>query len=56
MYQAGAIDVRLKDWIGCPGLTNGTRDSGELINGVGEEFMSLLDTDARLAPDPTLGP
>jgi len=40
------IDLWLKEWVGCPGMSNGFRDSGELINGIGSSFLELLDTDA----------
>ncbi|MCU1361134.1 MAG: hypothetical protein JWN99_2423 [Ilumatobacteraceae bacterium] len=40
------VDVWLKDWIGCPELTNGVRDSGELINGLGTAFLDRVDPDA----------
>ncbi|MGZ4673383.1 MAG: hypothetical protein ACXV8K_12035 [Ilumatobacteraceae bacterium] len=46
------IDTWLKDWIGCPELSNGTRTSGELINGVGRGFLAGLDADAPPAPLP----
>ena len=46
------VDVWLKDWIGCPELSNGVRTSGELINGVGRGFTSQLDADAAPAPVP----
>jgi hypothetical protein len=44
------VDLWLKDWIGCPELSNGIRASGELINGVGSAFLSQLDADAPPAP------
>ncbi|MGZ7087399.1 MAG: hypothetical protein ACXVIH_13800, partial [Ilumatobacteraceae bacterium] len=46
------IDEWLKDWIGCPELSNGTRTSGELINSVGRGFLARLDADAPPAPLP----
>jgi hypothetical protein len=46
------VDLWLKDWIGCPELSNGVRTSGELINGVGRGFLSQLDADAVPAPLP----
>lgn len=45
-------DLWLKQWYGCPELTNGARASGELINGVGTGFLSLLDELAPPAPQP----
>ena len=44
------VDLWLKDWIGCPELSNGSRYSGELINGVGSAFISQLDAAAPPAP------
>jgi hypothetical protein len=44
------VDLWLKDWIGCPELSNGIRASGELINGVGSVFLSQLDATAPPAP------
>jgi hypothetical protein len=44
------VDLWLKDWIGCPEVGNGTRTSGELINGVGDAFLAQLDADAPRAP------
>jgi hypothetical protein len=44
------VDLWLKDWIGCPELSNGTRYSGELINGVGSAFIFQLDAAAPPAP------
>jgi hypothetical protein len=44
------VDLWLKDWIGCPELSNGSRYSGELINGVGSPFISQLDAAAPPAP------
>jgi hypothetical protein len=46
------VDMWLKDWIGCPELSNGVRTSGELINGVGRGFLAQLDADAAPAPVP----
>ena len=46
------VDVWLKDWIGCPEVSNGTRSSGELINGNGTNFTTLLNAD--LPPIPNL--
>ena len=48
------VDLWLKDWIGCPELSNGIRASGELINGVGSAFLSQLDAAAPPAPQPNL--
>jgi hypothetical protein len=44
------VDLWLKDWIGCPEVGNGTRTSGELINGIGDSFLVQLDADAPRAP------
>jgi hypothetical protein len=44
------VDLWLKDWIECPEVGNGTRSSGELINGVGSAFLARLDTLAPRAP------
>ncbi|MCU1401601.1 MAG: hypothetical protein JWN62_4710 [Acidimicrobiales bacterium] len=46
------VDVWLKDWIGCPEVTNGTHSSGELINGNGTDFTTLLDADLPPTPNP----
>jgi hypothetical protein len=51
------VDLWLKDWIGCPEVGNGTRTSGELINGVGSAFLAQLDADApRASPVPPFTP
>jgi hypothetical protein len=50
------IDIWLKDWIGCPEVTNGTRTSGQLINGTGAGFTTLLNTDLPPTPQPDPGP
>jgi hypothetical protein len=44
------VDLWLKDWIGCPELSNGSRGTGELINGVGNAFLAELDAAAPPAP------
>lgn len=49
------VDVWLKDWIGCPEVSNGTRSSGELINGNGTNFATLLNADLPPTPNPDLG-
>jgi hypothetical protein len=44
------VDVWLKDWYGCPEVSNGSRYSGLLINGQGDEFLAKLDSLAPRAP------
>ena len=48
------VDVWLKDWIGCPEVSNGTHSSGELIDGNGATFIELLNAD--LPTPPPTGP
>ena len=48
------VDVWLKQWFSCPELTNGAHKSGLLINGVGHDFMAVLDQLAAPAPNPLL--
>jgi hypothetical protein len=45
------VDIWMKDWIGCPEVNNGVRDSGELINGLGKPFTTYLNSLASPAPD-----
>ena len=44
------VDLWLKDWYGCPEVSNGSRDSGLLINGQGDDFLARLDNAAPRAP------
>lgn len=44
------IDVWLKDWYGCPEVSNGIRSSGLLINGHGSDFLEKLELAAPAAP------
>lgn len=44
------VDLWLKDWYGCPEVSNGIRDSGLLINGQGDDFLDELNTLAPRAP------
>ena len=44
------VNVWLKDWMRCPDVGNGSRDSGELINGHGAAFLQALDAVAPPAP------
>lgn len=49
------VDVWLKDWIGCPEVSNGVYSSGELINGNGADFTALLDADLAPTTNPDPG-
>lgn len=44
------VDLWLKDWYGCPEVSNGSRNSGLLINGQGDYFLTKLDNAAPRAP------
>src|SRR4051794_35623959 len=37
------VDLWLKDWYGCPDFSNGSRHSGLLIDGQGDDFLAKLD-------------
>jgi hypothetical protein len=50
------VDLWLKDWIECPEVGNGTRWSGELINGVGSAFLTRLDKLSPPAPQQDFPP
>jgi hypothetical protein len=47
------VDVWLKDWVGCPEVSNGIRTSGLLVNGHGASFLAYLDSVAAPAPQQT---
>lgn len=44
------IDLWLKDWYGCPEVGNGARTSGQLVNGLGVQFINQLDSLTPPAP------
>jgi hypothetical protein len=44
------VDLWLKDWLACPEVSNGSRSSGELVNGLGTTFLTELDAAAPPAP------